>query len=362
MYEVIKMKLSPLWIGDLKISLPIIQGGMGIGVSGSKLASAVANEGGVGIISGVAIGYREPDFEKNSLKANLRALIEEIRATRKLSPKGIIGVNFLVAMSNYNEMVKASLAEGIDLIISGAGLPTNLPDLVKGFKTKIAPIVSSGKAARVISMFWDKKYNVVADLVIVEGPEAGGHLGFSEEELGGKEKISLIDRVKEVIEALKPFEEKHNKKIPVIAAGGIYDGLDIAKYIKAGASGVQMATRFVTTEECDADIRFKEAYISSKEEDILIVKSPLGMPGRAINNGFIKKLAIANEKIKGCYMCLKGCNPLVAPYCISKALINAVRGNVEEGLIFVGSNAYKTDKIVSVNELISKLKHEIEEV
>jgi nitronate monooxygenase len=354
------MKLFPLNIGDLKALIPIIQGGMGVGVSGSRLASAVANEGGVGIISGVQIGYKEPDFNTNPLNANIRALINEIKTARQLSPNGIIGVNFLCAMNNYNEMVGAAVKEGIDLIISGAGLPTNLPELIDGYKTKIAPIVSSGKAARIISKLWDNKYGKCADLIIVEGPEAGGHLGYSEETLNSSEKPRLTDIIKDVIETIKPYEEKYNKKIPVIAAGGIYNGSDIAKYLNLGASGVQMATRFVATNECDADIKFKEAYLDSKEEDIIIIKSPVGMPGRALNNNFIKKINICNESIKGCYLCLKGCNPKVAPYCISKALIKAVSGDVDEGLVFVGSNAYKLNKIISVKELINELINEAE--
>lgn len=352
------MEIPKLDIGGLTAIIPIVQGAMGVGVSGAGLAAAVANQGGVGMISGVAIGYKEPDFIKNTLGANLRALKSEITKARELAPKGIIGINFLVAMNHYNDMVRTAAQEGIDLIVSGAGLPTNLPELVKGFQTRIAPIVSSGKAARVILKYWDKHYGKTADMVIVEGTEAGGHLGFSEEILKGENKPLLAEVVKEVIEAVKPFREKFKKNIPVIAAGGIYTGADIAEYLKAGADGVQMATRFVATNECDADIKFKEAYINAKKEDIIIIKSPVGMPGRALENKFIKKVNECGDKIKGCYFCLRGCNPKVAPYCISNALINGVKGNVDEGLIFVGSNAYRVDKIVSVKELIDGLINE----
>ena len=349
------MKLPPLKIGELTAEVPIIQGGMGVGVSRSSLASAVANEGGIGVISGVQIGFLESDFETNFKAANVRVLRNEIREAREKSPNGIIGLNLLVAMSNYDEMAKAAVEEGIDLIISGAGLPTGLPSLVKGTKTKAVPIVSSGKAATVISKLWDKRYSYVPDMVIVEGPEAGGHLGFSVEQLEEKEKHRLDDILVEVIEALKPFEEKYGKKIPVIAAGGIYTGYDIAKYISLGAAGVQMATRFVATYECDADPRYKEAYINSSKEELVIVKSPVGMPGRAIKNSFVKHVKNEKEPVRKCYNCLKNCNPSTTPYCISKALINAVKGNLEDGLIFTGSNAYKIEKMTSVKELITEL-------
>jgi len=354
------MKLPPLKIGELIASVPIIQGGMGVGVSLSSLASAVANEGGIGIISTAQIGYNEKDFETNAKQANIRALRNEIRRARELSPNGIIGINIMVAMNNYQELTTVALEEGIDLIISGAGLPLNLPKIAKGFKTKLAPIVSSAKATTVISKMWDRKDNCAADLIVVEGPEAGGHLGFSMESLIENKTQDLKDIVKEVIEAIKPFEEKYNKKIPVVAAGGIYTGRDIAEIIKIGAAGVQMATRFVATDECDASLAFKMAYINSKKEDIKIVKSPVGMPGRAINNKFMKSVLENGCKVDKCYLCIKDCDPRKTPYCITEALIQAVKGNLDKGLIFVGSNASKVDKIISVKELINELVTEAE--
>ncbi|MCK4258144.1 MAG: nitronate monooxygenase [Halanaerobiales bacterium] len=354
------MKLSPLKIGELIVKIPIIQGGMGIGVSRSRLASAVANEGCIGVISGVQIGFEEDDFKTNNDSANIRGLIKEIRKTRALSPKGVIGVNFLVAINNFNDMVMAAIKEKIDLIISGAGVPKNLPKLVKGSKTKIIPIVSSAKAASVITKLWDRKYSYLPDAIIVEGPKAGGHLGFSLEELQSNSFPNLAKIVKEVLQIIKPYEEIHQKKIPIIAAGGIYDGNDIAKYLKIGASGVQMSTRFVTTHECDADLNFKKAYISSKEADIQLIKSPVGMPGRAIRNQFLKSLENKDSKIDYCYNCLKTCNPANTPFCISDALIKSVKGDIENGLIFVGTNAYKLKKIVSVKKLIQELVQEAE--
>ncbi|MBX4272085.1 NAD(P)H-dependent flavin oxidoreductase [Clostridium estertheticum] len=354
------MKLPPLKIGELIARIPIIQGGMGVGVSLSKLASAVANEGGIGIISTAQIGFNEEDFATNAKEANKRALRNEIRRARELSPKGIIGINIMVAMNNYEELTMVALQEGIDLIISGAGLALDLPKIAKGFKTKLAPIVSSAKAAIVISKMWDRKNNCAADLIVVEGPEAGGHLGFSLESLLEKKAQDLKQIVKEVIEAIKPFEEKYNKKIPVVAAGGVYTGTDISELMKIGAAGVQMATRFVATNECDASLAFKMAYINSKEGDIKIVKSPVGMPGRAINNNFMKVVEEKGCKVSKCYLCIKKCDPKTTPYCITEALIQAVRGNLDNGLIFVGSNAYRVNKIVTVKELMTELVEEAE--
>lgn len=354
------MKLPPLKLGELTASIPIIQGGMGIGVSRSRLAATVANASGIGVISGVQIGFQESDFETNYGEANIRALRKEIRRAKELSPNGIIGLNLLVAMSNYKEMAIAAVEENIDIIISGAGLPMELPTLVEGSKTKIAPIVSSARAASIICKLWDKKHGRVPDLVIVEGPEAGGHLGFSLEQLNREPKILLQDLVVEVIDAVKPYEEKYAVAIPVIAAGGIYSGEDIAKYIKLGASGVQMATRFIATEECDADIRFKEAIINSNSKDLQLVKSPVGMPGRALKNDLVKRLELGNIAVRKCYNCLKPCDPATTPYCISKALIAAVNGNINEAIIFTGSNACRVNKMTTVKELMAELVSEAE--
>lgn len=349
------MRIPKLNIGGLISEIPIIQGAMGIGVSGPKLAAAVANEGGVGVIAGVNIGYGEPDFFNNPLGANLRALKTQIQQARQLAPKGIIGVNLMVAMNHYGEMVRTAVEEGIDLIVSGAGLPLKLPELVKDMRTRLVPIVSSGKAAKLIAQYWETHYKRTPDMVVVEGTEAGGHLGFSRDILTGTNKPSVMDIVTDVKNVVSTFTEHMHEKIPIIAAGGIYTGADIARCLQSGADGVQMATRFTATDECDADIKYKQAYLSAKEEDIVIIQSPVGMPGRALNNQFIQKLNELGLNIKGCSQCLKGCNPKTAPYCISQALINAVQGNVDKGLIFVGSNAYRVDHIVSVKQLVQEL-------
>jgi NAD(P)H-dependent flavin oxidoreductase YrpB (nitropropane dioxygenase family) len=350
------MKVN-LKIGDLKPKLPIIQGGMGVGVSLSSLSSAVANCGGIGVISGAQIGFREKDFAKNPLEANKRALAKEIRKAKELAPNGIIGLNLMVARANYDEIGKIAVKEKIDLIISGAGLPMDLPALVKGSNVKIVPIVSSLRAAKLIMRRWMKRDLKLPDAIVVEGPLAGGHLGFSKEELVDKSSQSLTEIVTELVEHLK--EEKLD--IPVIGAGGIYDALDIKEVIDAGASGVQIATRFVSTYECDASDEFKQAYIDSKEEDIKIMMSPVGLPGRALDNEFLKKVE-AGEKIKidKCYNCISKCNPAETPFCITKALVDSVEGRTEEALVFVGAKAYMLDKIVSVKELMDEFEQAFE--
>lgn len=356
--EIIIGKLKELRIGDLVAKVPIIQGAMGIGVSLSGLAAAVANEGGIGVISGVQIGFLESDFVKKNLEANKRAMIRHIRKARELSKEGIIGINLLAAMNNYNELLMTAIEEGIDLIVTGAGLPLDLPKLVEGTKTKIAPIVSSGKAAGLISKVYDKRFGRTTDLFIVEGPEAGGHLGFKKDDIENHTHKDLEEILVEVLEAVKPYEEKYNVKIPIIAAGGIFTGEDIASFLNLGAAGVQMATRFVATEECDAHMNFKNAYVVATKEDIRLVKSPVGMPGRAINNDFTKRLDKEDIPITRCYNCLIPCNPRTTPYCISDALMSSVTG--ENGLVFAGSNAYRVDKIMTVKALMTELVEEAE--
>jgi NAD(P)H-dependent flavin oxidoreductase YrpB (nitropropane dioxygenase family) len=358
--EEMHMKIRPLVIGELRAELPIIQGGMGIGVSRSNLAAAVANAGGVGIISGAQIGFDEEDFAKSPLKANIRALKRHIIAAKEKAKKGIIGLNLMVAMNNFVEYVKAALEAGIDLIISGAGLPVILPDLVKNTKVKIAPIVSSLKAVKTILKVWDRKYQVTADMVVVEGPRAGGHLGFSLDDINSNQ-IDLKQIVTDVIGEVKLYEEKYNKKIPVVVAGGLFTGSDIAEFMNIGAAGAQIATRFITTDECDAHENYKQAFIDCQEEDIELVKSPVGMPGRAIKNKMTETLKNQNIKVKKCFNCLKVelCDRVTIPYCITEKLISAVKGDIDDGLLFCGDNAYRLEKIISVNELMEELKLEL---
>ena len=343
-----------LKIGNLIAKLPIIQGGMGVGVSLSNLAGNVAKYGAIGVISAAHPGYLEKDFEKNTLQANLRALKNHIRKAKDISNNGIIGVNIMVAMKNYKELVEASIEGGADLIISGAGLPLKLPEYTKNSEIKILPIVSSSKATKLILSYWKKHYNRIADGIIVEGPEAGGHLGFKADTLDN-DIIKFDDNVKDIIETVKQLEFEYKKEIPVIVAGGVFDSNDIKKYMELGAKGVQIGSRFVATYECDVDMKFKEAYLNCNKSDIKIVKSPVGMPGRAINNEFLRKINNETNKISKCYNCLVPCNPSTTPYCISEALINAARGDINNGLIFCGANAYRINKIMSVKDLLDEL-------
>ena len=349
------MIMKPLIIGDLIARIPIIQGGMGVGVSRSKLAGAVAKEGGIGIISTAQIGYDEPDFNKHQIESNLFAIKKHLKLAKESSKGGIVGVNIMVATKQYEKYVNAACEGGADVIISGAGLPISLPELVAGFKTKIAPIVSSIKAASVILKMWDKKYKRTADFIVIEGPLAGGHLGFSKEQLYQIDDLDYDNEIKGIIECKKEYEAKYNQSIPVVVAGGIYDKEDIKHALYLGADGVQIATRFVVTEECDASQEYKNAYLAAKEEDVKIVISPVGMPGRALRNPFLSTVDKGRVAVKKCYNCLEHCNPKDTPYCITKALINAVEGNIEEGLIFCGAKVHKLAQMTTVKDIFDEL-------
>ncbi len=343
-----------LKIGQYELSVPIVQGGMGIGISRSSLASAVSNAGGLGVISGVNIGHDELDFETNTVEANLRSLKQHIRLAKDKAKDKIIGVNLMVAMNHYEAHAKAAIEAGVDIIISGAGLPLMLPKYVKGTNTMFAPIVSSQKGALVLLKSYDKKHQMMPDLIVIEGPKAGGHLGFKATTLDD-ENMQLHHLIKDIKAAIQPYEEKYQKRIPIVAGGGIVTSEEVKKCLNIGADGVQVATRFIATFECDADERFKKAIIDCKEEDIIIVKSPVGMPGRAIKNKFSENYEKKRENITKCYRCLIPCHPKETPYCISKALLNAVRGHTDEALLFCGANAYQVNQLESVQDVINDL-------
>jgi len=353
--------MKELKIGSLSITVPVIQGGMGVGVSLSGLAAAVANEGGVGVISSAGLGLLYRDFSENFLEASILGLKEEIRKAREKT-HGVIGVNVLVAMTNFADMIKTSISEKVDIIIAGAGLPLDLPSFLKKDSiTKLVPIVSSARATKIICEKWKANYDYLPDAIIVEGPKAGGHLGFKEEQIGDN-NYALEKLVPEIVNELKHIEEKYNQSIPLIAAGGIYTGEDIHKLMKMGASGVQMGTRFVTTDECDASQAFKQAYIDADEKDIVIIKSPVGMPGRAILSNFLAKVKAGKKCPKKCpFKCIKTCDITKSPYCIIIALINALKGNFENGFAFAGSNAFRATKILSVKEIFQSLLKEYKE-
>ncbi len=348
----------PLTIGDRVARLPIIQGGMGVGVSLAGLASAVANAGGIGTIASAGIGMREKDFFSNYLEANIRALRAEIRKAKSLTT-GIIGLNIMVAFSNYGDLVRTAIEEEIDVIFSGAGLPMNLPEFRDAAdKTRLVPIVSSARAASLICKRWLSRYDYLPDALVVEGPRAGGHLGFSIEQIDDPDyRLEVL--LPPILEVAENFSRAVGKPLPVIAAGGIYTGADIRRYLNMGAAGVQMGTRFVATHECDADAAFKQMYVDSRPEDLVIIKSPVGMPGRAIRNRYLDDVEAGMKKPFKCpYHCIVTCDYTNSPYCIAQALICAQRGHFRSGFAFAGANAYRIDRIISVAELISELEAE----
>jgi len=350
--------MKALRIGDLNIRVPIVQGGMGIGISLSNLASAVANMGGVGIISTVGIGQTGKHNSLGWKKGNIEGLKQEIRKAREMT-SGVLGVNIMSVLTDFSAMVKTSIEEGIDIIFSGAGLPLDLPSyLVKGKQTKLVPIVSSGRAANIITQKWKQNYDYLPDAFVVEGPKAGGHLGFKSEALQdvGNRLENLVD---EVVKVAREIKQRFNKEVPVIAAGGIFTGKDIHSIMKHGARAVQLGTRFIATEECDASEEFKQAVVDATEEDIQIIKSPVGMPGRSVFNGFLKEAGEGQRRPAICkHHCIRTCNPKTTLYCISEALLAAFKGNFKDGFAFVGSNAGRIKKISTVKEIFTELQEE----
>jgi len=347
-------QLPELRIGDLTVYPPIIQGGMGVRVSRSGLAAAVANEGCVGVIAGVGLGMFEnrPGSEFESL--NNDALRAEIRKARSMT-KGIIGVNLMVVLSNYEPLVRTAVEESVDLIISGAGLPLELPKYVAKKDIKLVPIVSSARALQIICNKWKRNFNRLPDAVIVEGPKAGGHIGYDFQDIIEEKAPSLDTSVREVVKLAQSFDPA----IPVIAAGGIFDGKDVAHFLRLGASGVQMGTRFVCTDECDVHENFKKAYINAKKEDLVIIKSPVGLPGRVIKNKFVEEVQKGKTSPTACsFHCLRTCNPKTAPYCIARALTSAAEGDLDAGFVFAGSNAYRCTEIVPVKKLVDEIVSE----
>ncbi|MDR3320753.1 MAG: nitronate monooxygenase [Desulfovibrio sp.] len=362
------MPFLPLKIGDLTAKFPVIQGGMGVGISMSRLASAVAERGGIGVIAGAMIGMKEPDVATNPVDANVRALREEILKAKKMTD-GIIGVNIMVALTTFSQMVRTAIENRTDIIFSGAGLPTDMPrhllelceDKKEEFKTKLVPIVSSARAATILVKKWLSRFDYLPDAFVVEGPRAGGHLGFKLTEIQNP-AFALEKLLPEVVEAVKPFEDQKGRAVPVIAAGGVYTGADIKQFFDLGAAGVQMGTRFVATYECDADARFKQSYLTAREEDVTIISSPVGMPGRALYNQFIESVRDGLKKPFKCiFHCVGTCQQEKTPYCIAQALINAMKGNLERGFAFCGANVFRVNEIISVRELMDSLQREFDE-
>ncbi|HRS54415.1 MAG TPA: nitronate monooxygenase, partial [Bacteroidales bacterium] len=326
----------------------------GVCVSLANLAAAVSNQGALGVISAVGIGMLEKNYRKHFKESNLIALQKEIRKARSKT-NGAIAVNIMYAVSDYEDLLQVALQEKIDAVIIGAGLPmTPSPNLINSF-TKIILKVSSARAVKLLFQHWSEKYYRLPDAIIIEGPLAGGHLGFKKNDLIGLEPSVkfLSDIVNDAIKVINIYEQKYGMEIPVIAAGGIYSGNDMYQIMKAGAKGVKIGTRFVTTTECDVSEKFKQLYISCKKEDITIIDSPVGLPGRVITNDFVKQIQQGTTKpIKCSWKCLKTCDYKKAQFCIAQALFNAAQGNFLNGLAFIGAKGYLADKIISVKETI----------
>ena len=346
-----------LTLGKKSLSVPILQGGMGVGVSLGGLAGAVAACGGMGCISTADAGYREPDFAHDPAAANHRALTAEIKKARKLANgNGMVAINAMVATQDYAAAIRTAVEAGVDAVVSGAGLPLELPGIVNTPDTAIAPIVSSRRAAKLILRRWAKEFGRTADFVVIEGCKAGGHLGFAEEALLAGNCQTLDEILPEVLQEVNPYEAQFGHPIPVFVAGGVYTGADIAHYTRLGATGAQLATRFIPTYECDASQGFKDVLLRAKAEDVRIIHSPVGMPGRALNTPLVQALAEGRRfPPKHCARCLRTCDPAKVPYCITHALIEAVKGNVEEGLFFCGANVGRLDRMYTVCELMDEL-------
>lgn len=334
---------------------------MGVRVSGPHLASAVSNTGALGVIASVGLG-EEGHYSGNYRERSVQGFRDMIREAKAATPNPI-AVNIMCALTNYDSLVETASDENVGAIISGAGLPLNLPALVKNPKIALIPIVSSGRAAKIICKAWRHRHSRLPDAFIVEGPLAGGHIGFSMEDAraagsGGLERI-----LAEVIAVAEDFADPNGRPIPVVAAGGVFDGSDIARLLGLGASGVQMGTRFVCTDECDASIEFKQQYINASKNDIIVLKSPVGMPLRVIRNGFVDRILDGEKTSFECkYHCLATCEPATTPYCIAKALVNAHRGNFNLGFAPCGSNASRIDRIVPVSQLVAELVAQTEAV
>lgn len=347
-------------LGNRELALPLIQGGMGVGVSMGGLAGAVAAEGAMGTLSTADAGWNEPDFTAHPQQANLRALRREVQRAKLLAAgAGLVAVNAMVATRQYADSVRTALEAGADAIVSGAGLPLELPALAEGFEALLAPIVSGPRAAQLICRTWAKRYGRVPDFVVLEGCQAGGHLGFEEADLLSGRCAPLSRLIPEVLAALRPFEEKFGRAIPLFCAGGVATGAEMARCTRLGAAGAQLATRFIATEECDAGQGYKDVLLAARPEDLRIIHSPVGMPGRAVNSPLVQRLAAGMRQPPAhCSGCIKSCRPAETPFCITHALIEAVKGNWEEGLFFSGSRVDLVDRMRTVPDLIDELMKE----
>ncbi|MEO5341134.1 MAG: nitronate monooxygenase family protein [Magnetococcus sp. MYC-9] len=350
--------LPALKIGEHTIPVPIIQGGMGVRVSANRLASAVANEGGVGIVATVALSLASKYYKKGKdyYQANIKALIDELRLCHEASPGGIIGTNCMVAIRDFEAMVRTSVEHGAHMIISGAGLPLRLPEFAASRpSTALVPIISSLRAARLLAQRWRKLYHRLPDAILFEDPNtAGGHLGVRRNQLFSEEYSS--DRV--VPQLAEWSRTEYGDEIPIITAGGIWNRRDIDHAFSLGAKGVQMASRFLCTYECDAHPRFKQAFIDAQESDVVIVDSPAGLPGRALNTPFTRTLFHGGRVASKCFAtCLDACSCRESKdaFCIAEALHRAQQGDMEHGLVFTGTNGVRHTRMSHVRDIFREL-------
>lgn len=349
--------VAPLKIGKYEVKYPLIQGGMGVRISGWRLAGNVAKCGGVGLVATAGITLNSGLYTgSNYLQSNPEALRQELRKAYEVAPDGIIGVNIMVALADYEELVQASIEGGAKVIVCGAGLPMTLPGLTAHAPdVAIVPIVSSLRAAQLIAKKWDKGYGRLPDAVVVEDPDtAGGHLGEKLENIGtgDYDQYGTIRAIKEF------FRSEYGKEIPIIAAGGIWDRADVVHALAEGADGVQMASRFVPTVECDAEDAYKQMYLDCRKEDIGLIMSPAGLPGRAILSNQENITLYDETNATSCTnACLKKCSykETGERFCIVSALDRAQQGDVESGLVFCGTNAWKADRITTVQEIFDEL-------
>ncbi|MBN2605258.1 MAG: nitronate monooxygenase [Bacilli bacterium] len=348
------MILQPLVINNKVVKFPIIQGGMGIRISLSKLANACMNSGIVATISAAQVGFLKKNFRNDPLGENKIELKKEIDKIRAVNKNGVLGVNLMYAINDYDKYATFLATQDIDFIVSGAGLPVDLPGYLVGSNVKGAFIISSARAAKLLLKSWDRSYQYMPAFIVCEGPLAGGHLGFSKEDMESGNVDSLEIIVEETKKVVKEYEDKYNIEIPIIAGGGVHDGVDMARMIQVGASGVQISTRFIATHECDASDAYKQMIIDAKEDDIVRVASPAGLPGRAVRNFLTRSLEKGNMKVSYCVNCLKSCKKIGIPYCITEQLGNSSSGD-KNGLIFTGAKAYLINKIDYVENVVQEI-------
>jgi len=348
--------MVPLKIGDLEVPMPVIQAGMGVQVAKAELAAAVSRAGGVGCISSVGLGTIEASLS-DYLSASREHLIEEIRKARAITPDGILGVNVMVALTNYDDVIKACIEEKVDVIVSGAGLPIPLPGLTKGSDIKLIPVVSSGRAMKVILKSWHRRYQVIPDAVIIEGPLCGGHMAFTEEQVLHPGLAPIQNILHDVKAETAPFEAEYGRKIPLLGAEDVVTADDVIKKLDMGFDGVHVGTRFICTEEAGIDIKSKEVYVKAKNEDVIVLHSPLGMPVKVLRTPLVEKLLSGEEIPFSCsFRCLRACEAKEAKFCIADALLDTMSGNTDKGLYMVGSGIGRVNDIIPAEEFFEPLK------